>query len=197
MKNSSVTLGGLALAAALALSGCAPAGEPTSGGSDSAPAAEDVATSFNDTDVMFAQMMIPHHSQAIEMSDMILAKDDISTDVTDLATQIADAQGPEIDQLTAWLDEWEAEPLDGMGDMHHPMEGMMSNNQMARLDAATGAEAERLFLENMIIHHEGAIDMAETEVDGGENADAIALANEMITSQQAEIDTMQELLTTR
>lgn len=196
MTKTRLTMAGLALIAALGLSACATDQGQGTGGSDPAPSAETSAT-FSDADVMFAQMMIPHHSQAIEMSETILAKDDISPEVSDLATQIAEAQGPEIDQLSTWLEEWDAEPMSDMEGMDHSMDGMMTDDQMAELEAASGAEAERFFLEMMTEHHSGAIEMAQTEVQDGENPDAIEMAESIIASQQAEIDVMEELLATR
>jgi uncharacterized protein (DUF305 family) len=144
---------------------------------------------------MFAQMMKPHHEQAVEMADMILAKDGISTDVTDLATQIKEAQGPEIAQLEEWISAWGAE--DSMSGMDHSMDGMMSDEDMSSLESATGAEAETLFLEQMMMHHEGAVEMAQTEVDEGQNADAIDMANTIVQTQTEEIATMQDLLASR
>jgi uncharacterized protein (DUF305 family) len=81
--------------------------------------------------------------------------------------------------------------------MGHSMDGMMSDEDMAALDAATGAEAERLFLEQMIEHHTGAIEMARTEVGDGKNTDAVAMAENIVSTQQAEIDQMDDLLASR
>ncbi|WP_347876898.1 DUF305 domain-containing protein [Rathayibacter sp. PhB151] len=159
--------------------------------SSSATAAED----FNDQDMTFAQMMKPHHEQAVEMADMILAKDGISTDVTALATQIKEAQGPEIAQLEEWITAWGAD--DSMSGMDHSMNGMMSDEDMSSLEGAAGAEAEKLFLEQMMMHHEGAVEMAQTEVDEGQNADAIDMAEMIVQTQTEEIATMQDLLASR
>ncbi|MGA6203504.1 DUF305 domain-containing protein [Nocardia testacea] len=169
----------------------------------STAAAENTAA-HNQADVMFAQMMIPHHSQAIEMSDMLLAKQGIPEPVTALADQIKAAQGPEIDQLTTWLGQW-GQPTRMPGDMpghdmpgmnEHGMEGMMSEQDMQALSAAQGTEAARLFLTQMIAHHEGAIDMAQTEIEDGQFPDAVAMARTIVDTQQQEIDTMRQLLTT-
>lgn len=187
------TIAAVTLAAALALTGCASDAPTMPGmdhGADSFSSAE--AADANSADVMFAQMMIPHHEQAVEMSDMLLAKTGIDPEVTALAEQIKAAQQPEIEQMEEWLDAWGAD-MPGMDDMHHG-DGMMSEDDMEALEAATGTEAARLFLEQMIEHHEGAIDMAQDEVDDGQNADAVALANDIIASQTEEIATMRELL---
>lgn len=156
----------------------------------------------NDADVMFAQMMIPHHAQAIEMSDLVLAKDGVDQQVLDLAQQIKDAQGPEIERMTGWLQGWGAEVPDtsmgsmggmGMGGMDG---GMMSEEDMQALTDAEGPTASRLFLEQMVKHHTSAIAMAQTELSEGQNPEALELAQTIVDTQQEEITTMQELLAT-
>ncbi len=187
-----------ALATALSLSACS-AGtqsgmEGHDMGSTSSAGPSAAGENFNDQDVTFAQMMVPHHEQAIDMAQTVLDKEGVDPAVVDLAEQIQTAQGPEIDQLNAWLEEWGA---DAGGSMEHGGHGgMMSEADLAELEAAEGAEASRLFLEQMIQHHEGAIDMAQAEVEGGQNDDAVALAEKIMSDQQAEIETMQELLST-
>jgi uncharacterized protein (DUF305 family) len=150
---------------------------------------------FSRADVMFAQMMIPHHEQAIEMSDLILAEDGASPEVVALAEQITAAQSPEIEQMESWLEEWGVPAMrgDGHGAMGG-MGGMLSEAEMDALEAADGAEAERLYLEGMIEHHEGAIAMADQHQENGENAEALELTASIIESQTAEIELMQELL---
>ena len=187
-----------ALAAVLTFAGCASNSGSNEGmegmdhSSSSAPATE---ASFNSADVMFAQMMIPHHEQAVEMSDVLLAKEGVDQQVLDLAQQIKDAQQPEIDQLREWLTAWGEDESDPSG-MDHNMDGMMSEDDMAVLEQASGADAARLFLQQMVVHHEGAITMAQTEVDEGENPDAKAMAEEIVATQSDEIATMQDLLAT-
>lgn len=185
------------LAAVLFLAGCADNGGSMPGmdhgGSSSAPS-ESAEADFNMADSMFAMMMIPHHEQAVEMSDMILAKSDVDPRVLELAQQIKDAQQPEIDTMEGWLEDWGVDGMD-MGGMDHGGDGMMSEEDMAALEAATGPEAARLFLEQMILHHQGAIEMAEAELQDGKNADALALAQAVVDTQSAEITTMQDLLT--
>ena len=153
---------------------------------------------FNDADVAFVTGMIPHHQQAVEMADMILAKGGVDERVTELARSIKAAQEPEIETMTAWLEEWgqPAAGMDGMNGMEGMDHGggMMSDDDMAALEAADGPEASRLFLEQMIQHHQGAIDMAVVEVDAGKNADALALAQTIADAQTAEIATMQGML---
>lgn len=173
------------------------------------------AAPHNDVDVEFAQMMIPHHQQAVEMSGMLLGKQGIDPRITALAVQIKDAQGPEIEQMRSWLAAWGEEAMPGMGDMPghdmpgmgdtgmggmpgmggmSGMDGMMSAGDMAALKNAQGAEAGRLFLTQMIDHHRGAITMAQVEIDGGQYPAAVEMARNIVTSQQAEITTMQGIL---
>ena len=159
------------------------------------PSASD---SFNMADIQFTAMMIPHHEQAVEMSEMILAKSDIDPEVTELAQQIRDAQEPEIKQMKGWLKDWDVNMGsmngDGMSGMDHSMNGMMSDDDMQALEDASGTEASRLYLEGMTEHHEGAIEMADDEIADGKDPDVIALAKEIKTSQTAEIETMKTLL---
>ena len=220
------TLTVAALAASLGLAGCADgsgtsgsasasaqAGE-TGGHASSSPAATpapDASADHNDADVVFAQMMIPHHAQAVEMSDIILSKPDVPADVAALAATIKAAQVPEIETMTGWLDAWNqpTEPADGHSghgkdghgtDGHgmdgHGMSGMVDEEGLDQLKAAPGVEASRLFLEQMIGHHEGAVDMAKQELSAGKHAGAIQLARDIITAQEAEIAEMKQLLTT-
>lgn len=149
----------------------------------------------NDADVAFAQEMIPHHRQATEMAALAPSRTD-TTDVLDLAEQISAAQDPEIETMTGWLESWGEEAPADMGSMSgmESMPGMMSEDQMAQLKAAQGADFDRLFLTMMVEHHEGAIDMAAAEQEDGQNAEAIALAQKIEADQTAEISTMRELL---
>ena len=150
----------------------------------------------NAADVMFVQMMIPHHEQAIEMSEVILAKDGVDPEIAALAEQIRAAQEPEIALMEQWLDDWGLPSMGGMdqGMGHGGMGGMASDAQMAELEAASGSEGSPLFLELMIEHHEGAVDMANDVIDDGRSVDVRRLAEQIVTSQTAEISTMRALL---
>ena len=159
--------------------------------------AEASSTEHSEADVMFAQMMMPHHEQAIEMSDIILSKEDIPADVVELAEEIKAAQGPEIQQLTDWLEQW-GEPVEpesdtGGHDMS-TMEGMLSDDELQQLRDAQGTDAARMFMEHMIAHHEGAVTMAEDEVADGTYQPAIDLSHTIIATQQQEIDDMRDML---
>ncbi|TFC93098.1 MULTISPECIES: DUF305 domain-containing protein [Cryobacterium] len=181
------------LTTALTLSACSstsPAADaPTSDTGESTA----TSSAANAADVEFAQMMIPHHEQAVQMSEDLLAKLDTDPRVVALATEIKAAQEPEITQLTDWLTAWGAD-TGGMADMNHGTDGMMSEADMMTLSDASGADADRVFLELMITHHEGAIAMAETHIDEGSNADAQALSAAIVAAQSAEIAVMTDLL---
>lgn len=170
------------------------------GGSDSGGSSS--SSDFNDADVTFVQGMIPHHEQAVEMADLALKNAD-SEDVRALAEQIKGAQDPEIKSMKGFLEDWGKEEskdsggMDGMGESEmgdSGSTGMMSDEEMADLEAASGAEFDKMFLEMMMEHHEGAISMAETEQADGESSDAKDLAGKIIKAQKAEITEMKALL---
>ena len=189
MNTRTLTLLAAALATTIALAGCSVGNT----GSNSDPGSSSTSTeAFNNPDVTFVMGMVPHHEQAVEMSQMILDKDGIDPRVTELAQQIKDAQGPEIDLMKSWLDAWGAGG--SMGGMNHDMGGMMSDDDMAALDAASGPDASSLFLTQMTAHHQGAIMMAEMELKMGENPGTLELAQKIIDSQTAEIATMKKIL---
>lgn len=162
--------------------------------SDSA-GAEETSGEFNEADIDFATSMIPHHRQAVEMAQLARSRAE-RPEVLALAEQIEAAQDPEIQTMTEWLESWgEPVPADmGGHDMSGSMPGMMTMEEMQQLAAAKGTEFDRLFLTMMIAHHQGAIEMAQTEKTEGQNEDAVALAEEIETAQQQEIADMQALL---
>ena len=155
-------------------------------GSGSAP-----ADAGRQGDVMFAQMMIPHHRQAIEMADIALQKPSSSAPVKKLATDIRKAQGPEITTMTGWLQSWGAPTSMPSG---HDMSGMMSSAEMDGLKKAEGPAFDRQWLTLMIKHHRGAVQMAQGVNKTTNNPDVRTMANGIITSQNAEIRTMEGLL---
>lgn len=205
--NRRVAATTLALGAVLTLAACGgddtTSSSSSSESSSSAPSGEATPASgeHNDADVMFAQGMIPHHAQAIEMSDLLLAKDGVDPAVADLASDIKAAQAPEMEQMSGWLVGWgeDVPPAAGgsMAGMDHgggDMPGMMSEEDMTALEDASGAAASQLFLEQMIVHHRSAVMMAQMQLETGVNEDAKALAEQIIESQTSEITTMTELL---
>jgi uncharacterized protein (DUF305 family) len=122
---------------------------------------------------------------------MMLKKRGVDAKVAALAGRIKTAQGPEIDRMTGWLQRWnESTQMPG----GHVMSGMLGDDELEKLDAAAGAEASRLYLTQMIGHHEGAVEMANAEVRGGKDPEAIGLAKDVAASQTDEITEMKELL---
>jgi len=145
--------------------------------------------------VTFAQDMIPHHQQAIAMAKLARERSQ-DEELQRLAAQIESAQDPEIKTMTRWLEAWGEDAPDHSGGGHGEtdMPGMMSDKEVTALENASGAEFDRMFLEMMIKHHEGAIQMARTEQANGKNPDAIALAKQIESAKKQEIDTMRQLL---
>ncbi|GAA4633207.1 DUF305 domain-containing protein [Actinoallomurus vinaceus] len=158
-------------------------------GASSAPS----ASGHNAQDVMFAQMMIPHHRQALTMAKQAAAKAS-SPEVKKLAGQIEQAQQPEIEKMTGWLKTWGESVSSGDMGMNHGS-GMMSEQDMKKLGTLSGKPFDKAFLQMMIQHHQGAVTMAKAEQASGSSADAKALASSIVTSQSAEIETMRRLLT--
>ncbi|MFC6288469.1 DUF305 domain-containing protein [Nocardioides sp. GCM10027113] len=166
------------------------------------PADVDPEDPWNHADVAFMQMMIWHHAQALEMSDLAADRAG-SPQVRALAERIRAAQGPEIMSMAAWLDErgmevpradQDAESWDHAAHGHDGMAGMLTDAEMEQLAAASGSEFDRLFLEGMIGHHEGALEMADHVTVEGEDFRVSELAADVSVSQAAEIGRMEELL---
>lgn len=223
LTASAAAAAGIAL---LTLTACGNSGNQAGSGtttvvSSSVSSSPAGAQAHNDHDVMFAQHMIAHHQQAIQMSDMMLGKQGIDPRVVDLANQIKAAQGPEIQQMQTWLNQWgqpttpgamsPSSTMPGMSGMpgmpgtpSHSgmpgmpgmggMDGMMSEQDMQALQNAQGVDASKLFLTQMIQHHQGAITMAQNEIKSGQYSPATAMAQSIVTSQQKEITTMQNIL---
>jgi uncharacterized protein (DUF305 family) len=150
---------------------------------------ENASGNYTDDELMFAQMMIPHHSQAVTMSELALANS-TNPEILSLATAIRDAQAPEIKQMQDWLDQSD---YSGTHAGHMDMGGMLTDEEIAELSSAKGESFDRLFLEGMIAHHEGAIDMISM-IKNSTNSEVKKLYADILTSQSAEIETMKALL---
>ncbi|MGF0174613.1 DUF305 domain-containing protein [Streptomyces sp. Marseille-Q5077] len=204
-------LAATAVTAALVLSACAggdhsdtASGTHPSSSTSADATAGATAGAHNAQDVSFAQGMIPHHRQAVEMAG--LAADRASSArVKDLAARIEKAQDPEIRTMSGWLKAWgEDVPSDAPGTdgMDHSgghggdsgMAGMMDRKDMDRLAKSSGKAFDSLFLTMMVEHHEGAVEMAGAEKAKGRYAPATALADDVVTAQTAEIEEMNKLL---
>lgn len=198
MKNAkirTIAISGALLVASVSLSGCS-INLGTSGSNDESGMmgnngmmGQNNGSDFSGSDIMFAQMMIPHHQQAVDMGTLAETRAQ-SPEVKALAAQIKSEQSPEITQMKGWLEEANA-PLQMGHDMG--MGGMLTDSQMTALKNATGAEFDKLYLEGMIVHHEGAIHMAQMVIDSS-NAEAQSLGKAIIESQTKQIDYMKSLL---
>ena len=164
---------------------------------------------FNDADVAFATEMVPHHAQALSMVDLTVGRD-LSPDVAALAEQVRAAQAPEIEQLVDLLEAWE-QPIPetsrdhvnaGHGEHadagplpeHEEMPGMASADELAALESARGKDFEQMWLGLMAAHHDGAVEMAQEELDSGEDPAALALAESIIETQEAELEQIEAML---
>ncbi len=203
-----LTTASSAVVLAVVLAGCGTGEEAAEPGGTTAEttAAEEATTAqstggevdeqHNDADTMFAQMMIVHHKGAIEMADLAVEKAE-SEEVRNLAAGISAAQGPEIEQMTSWLQVWGEDTSGDTGHMDHggmDMGGMSQEEAMAELEGLSGTEFDRRFLELMTEHHKGAVEMAQAELADGENPQGLERAQKIIDDQQAEITQMEQML---
>jgi len=195
-------LAALAIGAALTLAGCGSNDQST--GADQASTS---ATDHNDADVDFASDMIQHHAQALAMVDLTVDRE-LDPEVQRLADDVRAAQGPEIETMSDWLQEWGEEVPetvrdhsnsemdmgeDDMADMGGDMPGMMSPDDMQSLEDATDAEFPGMWLAMMTEHHEGAIEMARDQVENGQYKPAVDLAGQIEAAQTREVEMMNEL----
>jgi uncharacterized protein (DUF305 family) len=197
-------LGTLALGLALTLTAC---GEDEPTNDTSTQVSE---TDHNEADVAFATDMIQHHAQALAMVDLTAGRP-LDPEVRQLAEEIREAQGPEIETMSDWLQEWDEEvpatirdhsnaghDMEGMGDSMNgsdsDMPGMMSGDDFDELESAADADFQTMWLEMMIEHHEGAVEMAQDEQADGQYRPAVDLAGNVVDTQTAEIEQMKTLL---
>ena len=167
-------------------------------------------TEHNDADVAFATDMIQHHAQALSMVDLTVART-LDPEVQQLAEDVRAALGPEIETMSDWLQEWDEEvpetmrdhsnaghDMEGMADslegMESDMPGTMTADDFNELENAPDPDFQALWLEKMVEHHQGTIEMAEDQQAGGQYRPAVELAGTIVDTQTAEIETMQELL---
>ncbi|UZN04257.1 DUF305 domain-containing protein [Cellulomonas sp. S1-8] len=185
-----------ALALGAALTACA--GQSGASAPSASVGAGSEVAAHNDADTAFAQMMIVHHEGAIEMAGLAVERADDPA-VLALAERIEAAQSPEIELMAGWLEAWgeDATPVghEGMDHGGMQMEGMDHGEAMGVLDDLEGDPFDQRFLELMIAHHEGAVVMSESQLEDGENPDALDLAQQIIDAQTTEIAEMQALRT--
>lgn len=180
-------------ASGLILAGCSSAGDS---GRTEQPATSITADAgqnadFNEADVQFLNGMYPHHAQAIAMTDMVPGHTN-DPDVTALSEQIAADQQPEMATMEQLLASWgEPAPVE---DPDHEMTGMMTGDQMDRLAQLSGDAFDRMWLQMMIEHHQGAVAMSREVLGNGTNPPVSAMAQSIIDGQRAQIDRMQAML---
>jgi uncharacterized protein (DUF305 family) len=160
--------------------------------------AED-SNSWNKADQKFVQEMIPHHEQAVVMSEMV-ADVKVSGETAALAAEIISAQASEIELMQGFLSEWGVK-YDSNSDPHagHMMSGdesygMMTDKELAELENSKGSDFEKMWLTMMLTHHKGAIKMAENVIADGKNSRVKTLAETIIGAQQKEIELINSLL---
>ncbi|MFE1551549.1 DUF305 domain-containing protein [Streptomyces sp. NPDC058718] len=201
-----VTAAGLLLAACgtddsmsgMGHEGTSAASSASAPASPSASAEASAPGAFNDADVMFAQMMIPHHEQALEMAELADGRAE-DPEVKKLVAAIEGAQDPEIRKMQAWLKGWGKPESAGAGHgsgggSGHGMAGMMSEKDMKDLAAVKGSAFDRKFAQLMIAHHDGAVAMAKDEQKNGRNASAKKLADDVVRTQSTEIAELRKIL---
>lgn len=197
-----ISLTATATAAGLLLAACGGGGAATSGTEHGAPTASRTAAAFGPADVTFAQQMIPHHQQAVEMAALAAGRAQ-DPEVKTLAAAVRAAQDPEIRTMKSWLAAWgKPESGSAMPGMNHGsgahdgsgMSGMMSDQDMKELDAAKGPDFDKKFARLMIAHHNGAIEMARAEQKDGRNPAAKELADGVVTAQSAEVEQLTRIL---
>lgn len=194
--RSTVRLAATAALAFTVIAGCSNSTSSDGGPTTQAPSTSDPGAAFNSADVMFVQMMIPHHEQAIEMSDMALDPNvGANAEVVDFARQIKSAQDAEVALMMGLLTEWGQPTMDQtMDHSSMGMDGMLSAADMERLGQLDSAAFDRAWIAAMIEHHEGALTMAQDVLADGANATVRTLANEIARTQQAEIELLSAAL---
>jgi uncharacterized protein (DUF305 family) len=192
----------LALAALMGLAACG-------GGEGPGPTARHTAangTVFADADVTFATSMIQHHAQSLALIDLLVDRD-VDDDLSALSDVIRERQGGEIERLAGWLDDWDqAVPEtvrdhanahgggDGSADLGEDLPGAISTDQLQALESATGDEFERRWLELMVEHHDGALDLTDSETADGAYPPAVRLARAIASDSNSETESMTDLL---
>lgn len=181
----------LIITCALALAGCGKdAAGPPAPVTSSVPGASVSTGTFNSIDVMFLQMMVPHHRQGLELVRLAATRA-VRSDVKILAAAIDATQAQEIDRMSGWLRAW-GQPATADPNAHSAHGGMpgTSDAEIASLKATTGAEFERTFLNLLIAHQDDAIQLARMETGGGIHPEAKALADQIRQSRAGQIRLM-------
>lgn len=147
----------------------------------------------NGVDLHFLAMMTPHHQQAVDMSEIILAAQGTSAATADLADRIKVGQEEEIGTMVDWAEQWDQHDLMEQHSQHIA-NGMITPEQLDQLKTLEGEEADTLFLQLMHSHHAGAVAMTQDQIDNGGYQPLVDLAQQMIDVQTAEMREMEQLL---
>lgn len=166
-------------------------GEPARTLSASQAAEEAGVDTPNSADVGYVQMMILHHTQALELTGLVPSRSR-SAPVKRLAERITAAQQPEIGAMEGWLTH-HGRAKEPAGHDHAAMPGMATPGQLKQLRAAKGAAFDRLFLKLMITHHQGAVTMATEVLSEGNNVQVEEMAGDVVAQQTTEISRMRAL----
>jgi len=151
-----------------------------------ASGADDDSSEFNRNDVMFMNMMVVHHEQAIEMAELSQNRTN-NRNILELSENISEAQSRENRQMRKWMNSLGYETGN-----HHRMAGMATQSEMQRLEGSNGSDFDRLFAELMIEHHRGGIEMARNFRRNGQHTELRQMQTQMIETQQREIQKMQK-----
>jgi len=185
-----------ASATAVVLSSCSAATKTATEEHGSHSSSASQSDAHNEDDVLFAQLMIPHHEQAVTLAAMVPDRS-ANPEVRALAEKIARAQQPEITTMKDQLKRWGINPADMPHESGHAgmsMQGMVGDDTLVKLEGLKGADFDTLWLQSMIGHHQGAIEMAKVEAKAGKSPEMMTLARSIISAQQAEIDQMKQML---
>lgn len=195
----------VAIATGFTIAACSTAVDSNQGGQvgpgiPETPVITGEPASYNAEDVSFATNMITHHKQAIELSELVPERT-TNPELAALASQIAAVQQPEINIMNVFLVQWKENPEAGAGpseedhsDHGSAMPGMVDDATITKLESLRGKEFDTLWLQSMISHHRGAVDMANAEIANGANIDAVAMAKTIAATQESEIEQMQQML---
>jgi uncharacterized protein (DUF305 family) len=175
--------------AVMVLTSCGLSAEPGHAGHE-----HTASTSHNTADIAFAQKMIPHHQQAVEMSAMVPGHS-TNHGLVVMAKHIQLDQQAQIDTLTELLEQWGV-PVGRQGHKHGDMavDGMVDQATINQLPSLSGEAFDALWIRSMVTHHRGAVSMASEEIAAGENPDAVRMAKIIVTTQQREIAYLNHLL---
>jgi uncharacterized protein (DUF305 family) len=174
---------------AFTLSGCSMGISDIQSGVEDLQNMAEGATQFSDQDLMYAQMMIPHHEQAVKMAELATTRT-TNSQVLNIANKIKSAQAPEIAVMAAWLG---SKASDMHAGHNMDMNGMLTGAEFAKLEKSVDAQFDQLFVTGMIAHHEGAVEMTQSILKS-ENLIVKKFGEKVVKDQTAEIEELKKIL---